>query len=124
MPKVRYSIQPLGYRILVKPDKLEKEHQVEGTDITLEIVHHDERLWENAQIKGTVLAVGEKAYKPFSRNYDGQPWVRVGDRIFYARHAGKFIEDPVTEERLLLLNDDDVTAVMRDEVKEVETDAS
>lgn len=120
MAVMKFSVKPVGFRILVKPDDLEKTHKVEGTDIELALPDLDERLKMNAQIKGTVLAIGPKAYKPFSNDYTGEPWIKPGDRIYYARHAGKFIKDPVTEEELLLLNDDDVTAVMTGKVKELE----
>lgn len=121
MEKVKFSIKPVGYRILVKPLDLKREHEVEGTDIRLELVYPEEKLYRNAQTKGIVLAVGEKAYKAYSKDYNGRPWIEVGDKIYYAQHAGKNVIDPETEEELLLLNDDDVTAVMTGKISEVWT---
>lgn len=94
-------IRPAGYRILVKPDEINTK-----TDWGLQIVT-DEKLERAAIMKGTVVAVGEFAYRD-----DPGPWVKVGDRIIYSQYAGKFIKDPVEDETFVVMNDEDVVALI------------
>ena len=74
-------LKALGYRLLVKPDDFNSEHEVKGTDIVLEIVHN----------------IGENI-----------PWAKVGDHVMYSRYGGKRIEDPETGKEVILLDDGDV----------------
>jgi co-chaperonin GroES (HSP10) len=34
----------------------------------------------------------------------------VGDTVFYAKYAGKWIRDPETDEEFLIVNDEDIVA--------------
>lgn len=102
------KIRPVGHRILVKPDKVEKTSKggiIVQTETSL-------RLEQRAQVKATVLAVGPEAYKEFN-----SPWCKEGDRILYQRHAGMRIPDSDgnLSEDLILLNDLDVTGVVEEE---------
>jgi co-chaperonin GroES (HSP10) len=102
-------IIPTGYRILVKPDPIE---EVTKSGIVLVT---DEKLERAAQHIGTLIAIGEQAWKAFSKNYKGDPWAEVGDKIIYSKYAGKFVKDPVTGEEFVLLNDEDVAAIIVEE---------
>lgn len=102
-------IIPTGYRILVKPDDIEK---VTKSGIVLVT---DEKLERVAQHVGTIVSVGRQAWKAFSKKYDGQPWASVGDRIIYSKYAGKFVKDPETNEQFVILNDEDVVAIVTGE---------
>lgn len=98
-----------GHRILVKPDSLEtydpqiasaKKHGI----IMLEA---DERKERTGVDTGVVVQIGPTAFKDFG----GERWCNEGDRISYARHAGKFIKNPETKEEWLCINDEDVVMV-------------
>jgi co-chaperonin GroES (HSP10) len=96
-------LNPCGHYVLVKPDEVEKKSEA---GIILAI---DERLHRNAMDKGTIISIGSNAWKAYD---DGHPWGVVGDKIYYAKHAGRFVKDPETDEEFVLLNDEDVQVVI------------
>ena len=53
-------LKALGYRLLVKPDDFNSEHEVKGTDIVLEIVHN-EREKKATMTTGVILDIGPLA---------------------------------------------------------------
>lgn len=90
--------KPIGHRILVKPDEVVKK-TASGI-----LIASDEKLERNAQVFGTIIEIGEDAwvaYKPKSE-FAG---LKVGDRVAYAKYAGKWLAD-----NSLVLNDDDIVA--------------
>lgn len=113
-------IKAPGHRIVLRPDPIEKDPAIERAK-QLGIVFHEQakedELRERAGVdKGIVVDVGSTAF----RDFGGDPWCAVGDHIAYARHAGKWVKDPDTEEALLIINDEDVVCVL---VKTKEEDA-
>ena len=103
-----------GYRILVKADELET---VTAGGIVLVL---DEKLERSGQQFGTVVNVGSDCWAGRSNRgnlVEGKAWCKVGDRILFSKHAGRFVYDPETKEELLIMNDDDVLAVVREEEK-------
>lgn len=96
-------IDPVGHRVLIKPDDVEKK-----TEFGLVLVV-DEKMEKAAQVTGTVIAIGKNAWKAFD---DGHAWASVGDKVAYTRYAGKPITDPDTGGEYLIINDEDVTAVI------------
>lgn len=95
-------IKPVGYRVLVEPDKVE-----EKTKGGLFLPQTTQDREQQAAIKGTVVAVGEHAWKE-----DGEPWAKVGDRIIFAKYGGFEVEDDGKAYRLL--NDEDIVAVIEE----------
>jgi chaperonin GroES len=95
-------VTPLGHRVLVKP--VEIKNKTEGG------------LWKPEQTvdlekggvdKGTVMALGSTAY--MADQLGGEPWVKVGDKVVWARYAGKPVED--SDGTLYhLINDEDILA--------------
>jgi co-chaperonin GroES (HSP10) len=116
-------IRPCGHKVLVKADDVEKEHAIEGTDIKLEIVHHNEQMHKASQISGTIVAIGPDAWEAFRKvdaegNWvNGQPWAVVGDKVYFAKYAGHLLE-PNEGEQYMLLNDEDINAI----IEQVEID--
>ncbi|WP_373088672.1 co-chaperone GroES family protein [Zhongshania sp.] len=102
------NIFPKGYRILVKPDPVSTEvKEIPGFEII-----EDKRIAKASNVRGTVVAMGSLAYKGFAE--DPTPWCEVGDRVLYSQYAGKFIEDPITEEEYVILNDEDIIATIKE----------
>lgn len=95
------GITPLGHRVVVLPDVIEEKTQ-SGIVLVRETVGKD----ENAQIFGTVIAVGATCWK--DQKVDG--WCAAGDRVMFAKYAGnKFIG---TDERAYrIINDLDVVGM-------------
>lgn len=100
-------IEPAGHRVIVKPDPLE---EITQGGIVL-AYGEDKKRKESAQHTGILIAIGPNAWKAFD---DGIPWAKVGERVYFAKYGGFLIEDEGQQYRLL--NDEDITAIIREEV--------
>src|SRR5690606_36713180 len=95
---------------LVKPDTLDTYDPVfaSAKRSGLAIPEFAERQERSAVDTGVVVQIGPTAVKDFG----GDPWCKVGDKISYTRHGGKFVTNPDDpEEKWLVLNDEDVVMV-------------
>lgn len=101
-------IEIKGYRILIKQDSVEKE-----TEFGIVLVE-DEKLQKHRLNTGTVVGVGSVAYKAYSSDYTGEPWVELNDRVVYSQYSGKYITDPTDDEEYVVVNDEDIIAVIRE----------
>jgi chaperonin GroES len=97
-------ILPAGHRVLVK---VEEAEAVTAGGIIIAKTIADKNT--EANIFGTLIAVGETAWKDFG----GRAWAAVGDRVAISKYGGFVIEDPDTKEVYRLLNDEDICAVIR-----------
>ena len=98
-------IEPAGHRVLVKVEEIES--RTAGGIIVPETIREKQT---DENIFGTIVAIGRNAWKAFD---DGQPWAKVGDRISFAKYGGGYITDPITGEKFRVLNDEDVTTIIR-----------
>lgn len=105
-------IVPVLHRLLIQPNKLEdiNEDIIRARKIGLEIPLDNTQRAQASVDQGIVLAIGDTAFRDFGSDAP----VKVGDRIAYAKFAGKFIKDPTTGDELLLLNDEDVVCILKD----------
>lgn len=102
-------IIPILHRILVKQDKLEDKDETyrAATRSGIVIPHLDEKTREQAAIDtGTIVAIGDTAFQDFGAKSP----VEVGDYVVFAKHAGKVLVDPDTDEKFVALNDEDIIA--------------
>ncbi len=97
-------VAPKGNRVIVEQDKLEEE-----TDSGIIIQRENGAAEQAGIIRGTVLAVGEAAWDNWP-----EPWAKVGDRVYFAKFAGKTIPDPVNKEVYLIMNDIDIIATIQE----------
>ena len=115
-------LKAIAFRILVKPDPVAGKtitfggeevdiKKVDGHWVTpqgLEVDHLiDEKQEEGATVTGTIVDIGPDAwaaYKP-SEPFAG---LIVGDHVYFAKFAGKWVTDFETGEAYLAINDDDV----------------
>lgn len=95
---LKFKTKSLGHRVLIKP-RVTKE-----TESGI-LLHFDDRRAAIDSDKGTVVAIGPQAYKDFG---DGEPWIAVGDFVFYAKYGAKVIKDEENDELYILCNDEDV----------------
>lgn len=113
------AIKAVGIRLTIRADKVvdseaektkalaEKAGFVLPDKVAEDLTNEATR--EQASVdQGVVLGVGSEAFKAFG----SEPWCAVGDRIAYARHAGKWVKDPDTKENILIINDEDVCCVI------------
>lgn len=113
----------VGFRLVVKPDPVEKKT---ASGIVLAT---NETMERNATTSGRVLDIGPEAFRSYNRTAGFNayvPWCKIGDRITYAKYAGKWVRtgvilDDGKEEELLIINDEDVTSVIDDSTDNMET---
>lgn len=106
------TIVPLMHRILVKQDQLDEKDKdyKRAKESGIVIPKFDEKVREQAAIDtGVVVAVGATAFQDF--NAVGA--VEIGDSVVFAKHAGKVIVDPETEDQYVCLNDEDIVAKLK-----------
>lgn len=92
---------PLGHRLLVLPDAIEKK-TASGLVLVQETTGRDEM----AQVKGTLIAVGEGCWKDTT----AKDWAKPGDRIVYGKYSG-LMWDGVDGQKYRILNDLDVVGM-------------
>jgi co-chaperonin GroES (HSP10) len=105
-------IEPILHRILVKPYNFEEHDDVYRSAKNLGIIttiDSQAKREQQAIDHGTVLAFGPTVFK----DYGADNPLKEGDQIVYARHAGKRITDPETKQELLVINDEDVVAILK-----------
>jgi chaperonin GroES len=95
-------LKPLGFTVLIKPEEVEtmsKGGIVMATDNQIDRIRR-------ASICGIVHAVGPTAY--MREEFGNTPWVKVGDKVLFAKYAGQELMDPESGEIFLLIADEDV----------------
>jgi co-chaperonin GroES (HSP10) len=104
--------RPMNWKVLIQPNDIKAE--------TKGGILLPDKVKENEQIltaHGTVMAIGELAYR---ERETGERWKQeivpqVGDKVTYGKYAGQKIV--VNNVRFLLLNDDEITAILPDGVE-------
>lgn len=104
-------IEVISFRVLVRPDKLEEKDEAYAAAkrMGLDIVGTQKSREQQAVDKGTVVSYGPTAFK----DYGLENPLREGDSIVYAKHAGKLVTDPETDEEFLVINDEDVVCILK-----------
>lgn len=105
------AVIPTGHRVMIKMQELEEVDEVfaAAKKMGIAVPEMTKRKEETIIDTGTVVKIGVTAFKDFG----GDPWCSEGDLIAYARHSGKRVKDPFTEEEFLILNDEDIVAVFK-----------
>ena len=99
------TVKALGRRLIVKPDPVE---EVSPGGI---IISMDKKLERAGQITGVIKSIGHLCWADLG---DGEPWAKIGDRVHFSRYAGRYIEDPETGDNDMIMNDEDVLAIIED----------
>lgn len=104
-------IEVTGCRILVKPFKLQEHDKVFATAKAAGIAlpEFSERKEEVNVDKGTVIQIGKNCHE----DYVGS--LKEGDIIGYAKFGGKFIQEPGKEEVFLIINDEDLVCIFKED---------
>lgn len=98
-------LKVVGDRVLIKPEDLERKSKG-GIILNYGDLENAHKM---ATQKGEIVDIGPDAYQEYK-----DPWVKVGDKVIFAQYAGKFIEDPETEEKYIVINDIDVQVVIKE----------
>ena len=105
-------IKVAGCRILVKPHKIQEHDKVFAAARAAGIFlsFSSQRKEEINVHKGVVLQIGPTCHE----DYVGE--LAVGDTIGFAKFGGKFIQDPKTEEVFLIIHDEDLVAIFKEDL--------
>lgn len=110
------QIKPCGHRLLVKPFKQEEVDEIYRKHSefmkSLTIINENKKREDASVDRGVVVSIGTTAWK--NDSFGHEPWCKVGDEILFAKFSGKFIDDPETGESFVILNDEDVVAVVKE----------
>ena len=101
--------EPAGHRLLVQRDNFEKVTEggiILATDEKLEKLHIN---------RGTILKVGPTCWLADWLGGGKVPWCKEGDRIYFAKYAGAVCIDEETKEEFLLINDEDVLMIIKED---------
>jgi co-chaperonin GroES (HSP10) len=102
------TVKAVAFRVVVVPDEVEEVSK--GGIVQV----FDKKVERNAQTLGTIVDIGEDAFAAY-RTKTQFAGLQVGDKVYYAKYAGKWVQDPKTKEEFLVLNDDDIAAKYEDE---------
>lgn len=108
------GIKALGHRIIIRADKFDEIDKTvasarkSGLIVQLESEDREQKAVDT----GIVVDIGFSAFKDFTGE---NKWCAVGDHVAYAKYSGKWVKDPVTGEELLLVNDEDLVALLTHE---------
>lgn len=98
------GLQPLDVRVLVLPDPIAEKV---GSIIMPDAQKERDKF---AQMKGTLIAIGDNAWAEAKHNSTFIPPV-VGDRVLISKYGGVLVTgDDGKEYRIM--NDEDVTAIL------------
>lgn len=106
-------IKPILHRILVKPVEIDEKDvaYAAAKRMGLEVVKTEKEREQAAIDEGIVVDFGPTAFLAFETT---NPLAK-GNKVVYARYAGKVIEDPVDKTKYVALNDEDVIAIITEE---------
>jgi co-chaperonin GroES (HSP10) len=106
-------IKVTGCRILVKPFKIQEHDKVfdSAKKAGIILTEVSERKEQVNIDKGIVLQMGSKCHEDYVNE------LAIGDTIAYAKFGGKFITEPGKEEEIfLVINDEDVVAIFKEDL--------
>ena len=115
-------LKPLNWRVLVEPlpedgaDVSETLASI-GFQIKRGMSEDDIRRAVASDDIGIVAAIGPLAWQ--RQDLQGklpqdkwEPWCKVGDKVIFGRHAGKLKQDPEDGKWYMVINDEDIQAVI------------
>lgn len=95
------AFKAVGHRIIIKPDPVE---EVSKGGIVIAV---DQKLEKGATVTGTIVDIGEDAWVAFKPKTEFAG-LKIGDHVYIAKYAGKWIVDTGTKEEFLVINDEDI----------------
>lgn len=108
-------IKPLLHRVLILPDTVFEDPVFKrAKEAGLAFAQGNEfQMEQNRMDTGVVLDIGATAFKAYMKEGDlSEVPVKVGDRVSFAKYAGKAITEGDT--KYIVLNDEDIVAVLGD----------
>ena len=100
------GINPVGWRVLVKPKEI-NEKTVSGIILTTETTKEREQMGNTT---GVVVAIGDQCYAD-----EPSPWCSVGDKVIFAKYAGLLYLGK-DGQQYRMINDKDITGTLDSDV--------
>lgn len=97
------ALKAVAFRVILKVKEVAEKSK---GGIVLAV---DKRLERQAYTQGTVIDIGPDAWAAF-KTKEEFAGLKIGDTVFYAKYAGKWLADPETDEEFLIVNDEDIVA--------------
>lgn len=110
------KIKPLLHRVLIKPDSLDSDPLFAAAKKAgIALPEHDSiKMEQNRVDTGVIVDIGATAFKAYmSEGGLTEVPVKVGDRVSFAKYAGKVMMSGET--KYIALNDEDVIAIIGDD---------
>lgn len=107
------NIKPAGNRVLIRRDDVENHDPKFAAARQAGIVIPETEDYHRRQAgmdRGEVVALGPTAYT--DDFYKGKPYCKPGDMVVFAKYAGKALTDVTTGINYIIINDEDVIAVV------------
>ena len=98
-------LTPVLHRIILKLDSIE-EVTASGIVIPKDLIEKERKAVEI----GTVVSIGETAFKDYGGSIDT---IKVGDRVIIAKYSGKEIKD-VDDTQYVVVNDEDILVIIKE----------
>lgn len=104
-------IKALGHHVLIEVEQVEKKSEEIRTKAGLYLpeknsLETEEKREQLGKEKGKVSQIGKYSWKDYG---DGEPWVKVGDTVYFKRYEG--IDHEVDGKHYKIVNDIDIIAV-------------
>lgn len=94
------NLKVCGHRVLIDPN-----YKSDTTDAGIYVGHSDTFQREKGAVQiGIIVDIGPNAWLDFK---PGDPWAEVGDKVYFAKYAGKEVEAG-NEKKYIIVNDEDV----------------
>lgn len=108
------NVEVVGHRVLLKPafeEEVISDGALEGFKLDVGDTFKREKA---ATVIGEVISIGPMAWKAFDGDLPSwKPWAEVGDIVYFAKYAAKFIT--INEEEYIIINDADIQAIRYEE---------
>ena len=98
-------LTPVLHRIILKLDSIE-EVTASGIVIPKDLIEKERKAVEI----GTVVSIGETAFKDYGGSIDT---IKVGDRVIIAKYSGKEIKD-IDDTQYVVVNDEDILVIIKE----------
>lgn len=98
-------LTPVLHRIILKLDSIE-EVTASGIVIPKDLIEKERKAVEI----GTVVSIGETAFKDYGGSIDT---IKIGDRVIIAKYSGKEIKD-VDDTQYVVVNDEDILVIIKE----------
>ena len=103
------QVEVCGHRVLLEPIFPKTETESGIVVVTGESAKREKA----ATQEGYLVQAGPMAWRAFDSDQpDWKPWATTGDRVIFAKYAGKFIT--VNEKEYVICNDEDVQCVIKE----------